>query len=122
MAYSARNEATLKPGGKVSITAMAALLGKTQQTHLPKTCACGVRSDAEENGASRRAVCSSAEGRAELETGLERPAEHLSNGEEKRYKKEILNKKFPLVQMTEWPFQKLLQFSNLWVLGLKYEF
>lgn len=22
----------------------------------------------------------------------------------------------------EWPFQKLLQISNLWVLGLKYEF
>lgn len=29
---------------------------------------------------------------------------------------------FPLVQLMEWPFQKLLQISNLWVLGLKYEF
>lgn len=35
---------------------------------------------------------------------------------------EISNAKLLLVQLMEWPFQKLLHVSSLWVLGLKYKF
>lgn len=70
---------------------------------------------AEENGVSRRAACGAAGRRAGLAKGWACLLNTFPGGE-------ISNAKFPLVQLMEWPFQKLLHISSLWVLGLKYKF
>lgn len=79
-----------------------------------------------ENRVSRRVAWGSAGRRAGLETGWACLLNTFPMGEIPNANTfpmgEIPNAKFPLVQLMEWPFQKLLHISSLWVLGLKHKF